>query len=354
MNIVQLYNKFDRFAHYIFSFRFSKRSSKHYYKLYKRNGIEIKKLTSAQKKSIRKLWGVHDYSTHILYYSITGEFNERICSELVFRTKIEPYFNDKRVNYAWDDKCFFDVFQPELPFPYTLIRNVRGMYFDHDYKAFDLDEAIKIVSQNLPVIIKPSIVSGSSRGIYKIEKVQEVEQILKHYHRDFVVQRIITPCKVFKLLSPKAVCIMRIITLIMDNKSVLLSSTLRINTSDAIADGYITKDGRGMLAIGINEDGTLKDSGIHSCGERISKLPNGIEFAGKKIPNYDMACKMVTNAHMRMPMFRIVGWDVTIDENLNPIIMEYNLKGMGIYYYQLVNGPLFGDITEKVIKEMEN
>lgn len=296
--------------------------------------------------------GGYDYLTHILYYSVTGIFDERICPELAFRTKFEPFLIDKRVNYAWDDKCFFDTFQPELPFPDTLIRNVRGTYLNHDFKAIDLDEAVKIISQNIPVIIKPSIASGLGHGVGKIESSQEIEYILKQYHKDFVVQRIIVPCKEFKTLSPNAVCVMRIITLIMDNESIVLSSCLRLNTSDAIADNHITEDGRGMLVIGINKDGTLKDRGVFSCGERIDILPNDVEFAGIKIPNYEKACKMVKNAHMKMPMFRIVGWDVTISEELEPIIMEYNLKGIGIYFYQLANGPLFGELTEKVISEV--
>lgn len=57
MGIVQLYNKFDSFAHYIFSYRFSKRASRHYYKLYRQNGIKIRNLSSDQKKKIQELWG---------------------------------------------------------------------------------------------------------------------------------------------------------------------------------------------------------------------------------------------------------------------------------------------------------
>lgn len=127
MGIVGLYNKFDAFSHKIFSTRFAMKASKHYKEMYEKNGIQYRKLNHEQKKKVRKLWGTADYSTHELYYSLTGQFDEKICPELLFRTVIEPKLNDKKVTYAWDDKAFFDRYLPSVPFPKTIVRNVGGV-----------------------------------------------------------------------------------------------------------------------------------------------------------------------------------------------------------------------------------
>lgn len=206
------------------------------------------------------------------------------------------------------------------------------------------------MKNNLPVIIKPSRESGLGRNVSKIVASDNIESTLKKYGKDYVIQKTIKLCPELKKISPNSVCVMRIITVIIDEKPVVCSACLRLNTEEnAVADNQITEDGKGMLVIGITRNGTLKKQGVFSCGERISKLPNGTEFFGIKIPKYDEALNIVMKAHLQMPMFKAVGWDITIDEGYKPIVIEYNLKGMGIYYYQLVNGPLFGEHTNNII-----
>lgn len=75
-----------------------------------------------------------------------------------------------------------------------------------------------------------------------------------------------------------------------------------------------------------------------------------VKIGGTVIPKFKDAVEIVLEAHAQIPKLKAIGWDVTISENYKPVIMEYNLKGMGIYYYQLANGPLFGEYTEKIIQ----
>ena len=50
-----------------------------------------------------------------------------------------------------------------------------------------------------------------------------------------------------------------------------------------------------------------------------------------------------------MPYFRMIGWDMVVDEEGIVTVMEYNLKWPGILYYQWCNGPLFGSDEAHVI-----
>ena len=219
-----------------------------------------------------------------------------------------------------------------------------------EFNPITFEEAITIVKNDFPVIIKPSRDSGLGRNISKIVTSDNIEATLRKYDKDYVIQKTIELCPELKTISPNSVCVMRIITAIIDEKPVVLSACLRLNTEDdAVADNQITEDGKGMLVIGITREGTLKKQGVYSCGQQISKLLNGTEFFGIKIPKYEEVLNMVMKAHLQMPMFKAVGWDITIDEDYKPIVIEYNLKGMGIYYYQLVNGPLFGKYTNSIL-----
>lgn len=353
----RLYYTFEKASHSLFSWMLCQKSYKHYAKLYKSNGITLQRLTRKEKEKIRKKWNVKifsrgGYSTWQLYKSVTGKFVPELCSEQIFRIKLEPQLIDKRIRDAWDDKNLFEKVLPGFPFPEAVARNIHGAWYDKQYNLIDRNSVCALVRENLPVIIKPSIESGRSRGVQKIETSDQVERIISDYKENFIIQKLIKPCPELKKVSINSVPILRMITFFIADEPVFGSATLRTNTcSEAVADNYITKDGGGMLVIGVGEDGCLKGTGIYSGGKTISCMPNGVPFEGMQIPQFDKLKDVVLKAHRQMPMYQSIGWDVTVDENYNPIIMEYNLKGMGIYYYQLANGPLFGQYTDEMIKK---
>ena len=50
--------------------------------------------------------------------------------------------------------------------------------------------------------------------------------------------------------------------------------------------------------------------------------------------------------------FDMVSWDVAINKNNKPKIIEINLSGQEINFHQFSNGPLFGDYTEQIISKL--
>lgn len=79
-------------------------------------------------------------------------------------------------------------------------------------------------------------------------------------------------------------------------------------------------------------------------------LDNGICFEESKIPEYGKMVDMVKKLHCYLAKFRLVAWDITVDENGQVRIIEYNLRYPGCSRYQECNGPFFGDITDDVLK----
>ena len=57
------------------------------------------------------------------------------------------------------------------------------------------------------------------------------------------------------------------------------------------------------------------------------------------------ACRMV-------PHFRMVAWDVSVLENGEPVLIEANLYDGQLDSHQIHNGPLFGENTEKIMREV--
>ena len=58
-----------------------------------------------------------------------------------------------------------------------------------------------------------------------------------------------------------------------------------------------------------------------------------------------------------MGHFDIIGWDFTVTDDDKIVCIEYNVQRPGTVFYQYVNGPFFGEHTDKVLeflKDKEN
>ena len=333
-----------------------KKNGLHYRKYFRQNGIAVRKLTGNQKKEVNNLWQgkVKDFSTHEFYYTVIGEFNPRICSEHLFRKELEPRFNNQNLKRAWGDKCYLDRFVPGAPFPHTLLHAVGGgrevNYYDESGQLLNRADAISLLRRRDEFFIKPSIDNGLGKGAMICNGDCDINGLFEKYRADFVIQDVIKPHSIIAKLSRKAVGIVRITTCRINGVSRFLSAALRINEEDVPADNYVTKDGKGMVIIGIDQDGKLKDKGYYSSGVAVEKTVNGEVFGGIEIPSFQKMKETVIEAASKLGHFGFVGWDITIDEKGEPVILEYNIRAPGVLYYQYTSGPLFQEYTDDVIR----
>jgi len=335
------------------------KSFRHYSKLLKMHGIPRKKLTSEQKKQVDAIWkgvGKYDYKTHRLVYSVTGKFDPKVMSEKLFRSKIEMELNEQTFKNAWSDKSYFSWWFDKSLFPVNIVANINGTYYNNDYDVVTEDEALQIISKHDKAIIKPSLDTGFGKGVSLIEDCKSadaVKGILGKYGKNFVVQEVLKQHPMLASFNPSSVNVVRFISMFIDGEVYPVMCALRCGGEGSISDNNITKDGMGMFVIGIDENGNLRDRAYHSCGKSITVCPNGEEFAGKPFPSYDKMVATVKECHKKLPYFRFVGWDFAIDSEGNPRIMEYNIKGPGVLYYQYVNGPLLGKYTDMIVERFK-
>ena len=346
-----LYQKFDGYVHVLSRKMGANSNCKHYFDLRKSQNLPIIHLTKEQKAEVDKAWNGHvsDYRTHELVLSASGRFDPYVCSELLFRTNLELALNNFQLKYGFSEKNYFDKMFPEIPMPETVVRNVNGVYLDNNYRALTKEQAMNIIAENDCVIVKPSIENGFGRSVelYTPECYACIEQNFKH---DFIVQKRLTQYAPIAALNSSSINVVRVVSLSLNGKVSAVNCTLRCGASGAITDNSITKDGHGMFVIGVNEDGSLKEEAFYSCGEHITCAPNGNPFAGLQLPNWEKALQLTQHIHEALPHFGFIAFDVCFDEDGSPRIMEFNIRGPGVLYYQYANGPLFGNRTEEVIQ----
>ena len=109
----------------------------------------------------------------------------------------------------------------------------------------------------------------------------------------------------------------------------------------------------GGVAVGIDDSGRLKEYGYYLNGSRITTHPvTGISFLGRQIPSFERAKDLVKHAHICVPHFRMVSWDVAIGQDGQPILIEANLADGQLDFHQLTNGPLFKEDTKRILDEV--
>ncbi len=326
------------------------KNNKHYFKMLYDNGIEIRRLSKEQKKevdAIYKKYGFkYSYKTHELVYSVTGEFNPEIVPEDLFRTEIEIYLNDYDSKYVLTDKSYFNIFMPKLKFPHTIVRNIEGYFYDHDYNLITSEKAKELTASYDKVVFKPSVESGFGRSVELVYTKEK--DPLKISKKNFVIQEVIKQHHQLAVLNESSVNVCRMKTIFIDGEVHIISVALRVGGVGEFTDNGISADGKGMVVVGVDKNGKLRKKGYYSCGLSTECNPAGIKFEGFEVPGYDKMVEMAKKGHQLYPRVKFAAWDFSVDEQGEIICMEYNLRGPGILYYQYVNGSLLGKYTDKV------
>ncbi len=58
--------------------------------------------------------------------------------------------------------------------------------------------------------------------------------------------------------------------------------------------------------------------------------------------------KKVQELHLQIPYFRVISWDIALDKNDDPVLLEMNVFGQGVGQ-QAHAGPFFKEYTDEVL-----
>ena len=319
------------------------------------------KLTKQQKDEIKSFWAPYCRISHkwAQYYSAkNGHFDSRYIPNDLYYSKIDQHFNDRKLGYGFNDKNYYSKIFAGIKQPETVVRKINGLVFDEDYKQISTEEAKTKLLSCQEVICKPSQESGSGRGITFFNNKEE-EKIIAFLtdssYDDYVVQKLVKQHKELDRVHKGSVNCIRICSVLLEDGVHVLSSILRMGFGSSKVDNATAKDNKSFdgMSCGIDENGCLKKYAYgYYTGNRCEQHPDGLIFEGFKIPSYDKAIELVKKAHPIIGHFRLVSWDLAIDENGEPVLIEANMRKGSINFHQFNNGPIFGDLTERILTEV--
>lgn len=316
---------------------------------------DIKKLSEKQEKEIYDFWHkyIDDFEIdyHQYYIDRTGTFDVRFIPDDLFVGFIDGYLNNRAIEPGVADKNYFDMYLRDFRLPKTYVRLINGVYEDENYNIISKEKAIEILSQYKEIVIKPSMSSYGGKDIVFLENKSkgDVMNALESLKFDNYIfqERIVQSVETAKL-HPSSLNTIRVMTLLLDNEIKILPCAFRMGVGNSKVDNASF----GGIYCKINEDGTLSDYAYDALGKRFDVHPDGMAFTSVKFDFMDKIFALVKDAAQRFPHFRLIGWDIAVDKDNNPVIIEANLTMSGMDVIETICGPLFGEYTEQVLNEV--
>lgn len=320
------------------------------------SNLQIPKLSNTELKAINQYFA--EYSPYKInpawhaFYAYLNGFDKRYIPIDFLFSYIIPALNKSKWSDGYVDKNRYTQLFPTILQPKTFFKRINGDYYIEDKIVKD-DEAIALALSVSDAIIKPSIETGQGKGVSlfngtNIEK-NKISEFLDSHGKNFIVQEKIQAHPVISNLNPTSLNTIRMVTYRKGPEVFVLSSTMKIGKKGEVVDNGHS----GGVFCGI-KDGILGDT-IYSLNPfSASPLESIVEHTKKiTLPNYNKLVKAAKELALQLPYSRYAGWDLSIDSNGDPILIEVNLSCPGGNIMQIPNGPLFGEMSNEILQEIK-
>ena len=315
------------------------------------------KLTKEQKSEIkqyyRELTGENvPLIWHEFLYSRTGNYSKKYIPTSLYKVTLLYRANKHGYRDAYADKNMADILLPGVKHPEVVLKNMNGYYYIGG-KAVSKDEAVQYCQNLDNVLIKPSLGThgdGARRLIVKngITNIsgKPIEKVFDDYGENFCIQGFIQQHESMKALNPTSVNTIRVLTYRSGMEILVLYTVVRIGRKDKEIDN----ESAGGISTVINKDGRLGKYAYGDPGvDKVEFTDSGIRLEGYEVPSYEKVVDTVKRLHYSLPFFNLVGWDVAVGQDGEPILVEWNVC---TELSQSANGPAFGEYTDRIITEL--
>ena len=201
---------------------------------------------------------------------------------------------------------------------FAIMKN--GKLFDTDMSLYN-EEKLKGKTN---FFIK-SIDGECASFVKRVKDYEEYMQIRTQLDpkQGYIFQEALVQCEKMNELNPCSINTMRVVTVMKDGEVSVLTKLLRVGTQKT---GNVDNWAAGGLAIGIQNDGYLKDYGFYKpkFGQKVNVHPDtGIVLSEFEIPFFEEATALVCKAHKTLYNIHSIGWDVAFTKD-GPVLIEGN------------------------------
>lgn len=317
-------------------------------------------LTAEEYKLLQKTWPCFKFSKKdVLWarvYKKEFGFDPYYISVGYHSILIKKQLNPYKQICSLENKALVDVYFPEIPFPQAYIRCINNILYDKDMNVISFEEAVRILEEKKRFVIKPALYTMQGHGVKKVD-LQQVDtssihdwlrELFQNATGNFIIQEVAKQHPDIARLNPTSLNSCRITSIFLGGKYTY-GAMLKIGKMGSNVDNW-----NSSYLVGISKDGFLNNIGWDNKIHSVYKTDNGIQFGGIRYPCFDSVVSSVEFFHKKyFPQCGVIGWDIFIDNNNKPIVIEANLVIPGITAEQLCSGPFFKDVRDEVVKRIK-
>lgn len=280
-----------------------------------------------------------------------------------FYAFIDEWLTHPKRSTSVDDKQLYKYLFAGVKCTDVIARKIGDNFLDSDFNPICINDFIKKCKSEEEVVVKASISSYGGHAVMFWDSLENTtEQLLAYiskppyfytqpYGTEYVVEKVIKQHPVMTSFNPSSINTVRIMTMIWDGKCIPLSSVLRMGVNGSRVDNCSS----GGIVAGINQqNGIVKDVAYNANGYKFEEHPNTGKFGGKEIPSWNNVLEVVKKLAWRFSgISQLISWDIAIDEEGDPVVIEMNISYGELDFHQYCNGPIFGDMTPEILKKFK-
>lgn len=293
---------------------------------------------------------------HQYLYSRNGLYSEKYIPASIYNSEIIYRLNKFQFRHAYVDKGFYDTLFADFNRPATIVKNVNGYYYDGKNPLSEQD-ALERCSNIKDAIIKPTLEGTWGKGVELIKTSDgivttmgcSVKELFERYNRSFIIQERLKQHPDMDRLNPTSLNTIRVMSYRKGQEIIILYAVVRIGRKDKVIDN---ETAGGIKADIDLQTGRIKGCAIGSPTEQLMPYTDiGTPVDNYQIPSFHEVLRQVKEQHYRLPYFNLVGWDMCVDQNGMPALIEWNRAAE---LSQVAHGPAFGDLTEEILEDAKH
>ena len=327
--------------------------------------LNIPRLSLDQRELVKSVWGdIHVNEKWFSYFNSFREDGEPwspyyVPADLHYGI-VDMYYTNYQKCRIMEDKNFNDFIYEEVCQPQTILRGIRNdsnkektLYLDESYHILSEKEILTLLSDVENAIVKPSIDSGGGKNIVFLDSSMTEQQkwsVIKTIP-DVIVQSIVSQHEHISVFNQDSLNTIRLVSFITGDGDVrILSSSLRMGVDNKKLDNAHS----GGIFVGIDNNGRLRKTAHNLAGQFFLEHPSsGILFEGYHVDGIDKCERVVKSLAPKFyGLSRLISWDMAVSNLLEPVLIEANMTFGGCDIPQISNGPLFGDYTNEMLREV--
>lgn len=311
-------------------------------------------LTKEEIESIKSKWDIVKCGYCIDSFKVFKYycgFNPRFIPDELFQPLFSSTLNPYVYRSFMSDKGNYDNLLKGINQPETIMR----VFDSNIYYLGKHVEKSKIVDDYKSIgkcFVKPAINSCQGFGCKMVDtRINSLDLLLDDY-RDFVLQLPLSQSDKTAVFNPDSLNCFRVTSLNVNGVVTAPTVCFKFGNKGSIVDNI----GSGGYIVGVDPTtGRLNERAYNSNLNTITSV-NDIQLKDVEFPEVASLIRFAIDNHINcFPKIGIIGWDLALDEDNQPVMIEANTGDatnyVGIHLEQIATAtPIFGERTEEVIE----